>query len=69
MDQSEHKRLAHFEEWYWWHRARHMIVRRILARFAPANTRILDVGCGTGATNELPDPRELLHFELEEIPI
>jgi SAM-dependent methyltransferase len=50
MDTHEYARLAEHEEWYWWHRAREMIVRRVLRRHAPANARILDVGCGTGAT-------------------
>jgi SAM-dependent methyltransferase len=50
MDAHEHERLARFEEWYWWHRGRRAIVQRILARYAPAGARILDVGCGTGAT-------------------
>ena len=56
MEPEEHKRLAEFEEWYWWHQARQTIFRRILRRYAPANARILDVGCGTGATtNNLSD--------------
>ncbi len=50
MDADEHERLAHFEEWYWWHRGRQAIVRRLLAHYAPPGARILDVGCGTGAT-------------------
>jgi len=50
MDAREHERLAHFEEWYWWHRGRRAIVQRLLARHAPSTARILDVGCGTGAT-------------------
>ena len=50
MDTREYTRLAEHEEWYWWHRAREMIVHRVLARHAPADARILDVGCGTGAT-------------------
>jgi SAM-dependent methyltransferase len=50
MDAHEHERLAHFEEWYWWHRGRQAIVQRLLARYAPPGARILDVGCGTGAT-------------------
>jgi SAM-dependent methyltransferase len=50
MDTREYTRLAEHEEWYWWHRAREMIVRRVLRRHAPADARILDVGCGTGAT-------------------
>jgi len=50
MDAQEYDRLAHFEEWYWWHRGRQAIVQRLLALYAPPSARILDVGCGTGAT-------------------
>jgi SAM-dependent methyltransferase len=50
MDPHEHERLARFEEWYWWHRGRQAIVERLVARYAPPGARLLDVGCGTGAT-------------------
>jgi SAM-dependent methyltransferase len=50
MDPHEHDRLADFEEWYWWHRGRLAIVRRVLRHYAPPGARLLDVGCGTGAT-------------------
>lgn len=50
MDPREHDRLAHFEEWYWWHRGRKAVVQRLLERHSPPAARILDVGCGTGAT-------------------
>jgi SAM-dependent methyltransferase len=50
MEAEEHERLAGFEEWYWWHRGRQTIVSHLLARHAPPGARILDVGCGTGAT-------------------
>jgi SAM-dependent methyltransferase len=51
MDAAEHQRLADFEEWYWWHRARQSIVTRLLARYVGETPDgILDVGCGTGAT-------------------
>ncbi|MBX7111697.1 MAG: class I SAM-dependent methyltransferase [Dehalococcoidia bacterium] len=52
MDATEHQRLADFEEWYWWHRARQSIVTRLLRRYVGTLPgRILDVGCGTGATS------------------
>jgi SAM-dependent methyltransferase len=54
---EELERLADFEEWYWWHRARQTIVRRVLRRYAPPRAEILDLGCGTGATSA-----ELLPF-------
>jgi SAM-dependent methyltransferase len=50
VDAEQLERLADHEEWYWWHRGRQTIVRRLLERYAPAGARILDVGCGTGAT-------------------
>jgi SAM-dependent methyltransferase len=50
VETEELERMAGFEEWYWWHRGRQTIVRRILQRYAPPRARILDVGCGTGAT-------------------
>jgi SAM-dependent methyltransferase len=50
MDTREYTRLAEHEEWYWWHRARELILHRVLRSHAPANARILDVGCGAGAT-------------------
>ncbi len=50
MDAHEYDRLAEYEEWYWWHRARQTIVQTLLRRHAPPHARILDVGCGTGAT-------------------
>jgi SAM-dependent methyltransferase len=52
MQATEIQRLAEFEEWYWWHRARQAIVRGVLRRYVTPNAnRILDVGCGAGATS------------------
>jgi SAM-dependent methyltransferase len=50
MDPGEHARLAEHEEWYWWHQARERIVHRVLRRQLSPPVRLLDVGCGTGAT-------------------
>ena len=52
MQPTEIDRLAHFEEWYWWHRARQAIVARLLDRYVQGpRGRVLDVGCGAGATS------------------
>lgn len=52
MDAAEITRLARYEDWYWWHRARRTIIG-LLLQHAVAGTqhRILDVGAGTGATS------------------
>jgi SAM-dependent methyltransferase len=52
MDAAEIARLARYEDWYWWHRARRSIIE-VLLRQAVRGTenRILDVGAGTGATS------------------
>lgn len=52
MDATEIERLARYEDWYWWHRARRSIIE-VLLRNAVTGTenRILDVGAGTGATS------------------
>jgi SAM-dependent methyltransferase len=52
MDAAEIARLARYEDWYWWHRARRSIIE-VLLRQAVTGTsnRVLDVGAGTGATS------------------
>ncbi|MSQ29124.1 MAG: class I SAM-dependent methyltransferase [Dehalococcoidia bacterium] len=53
MDVAEITRLAEYEDWYWWHRARRRIIGRLLHHaLTGANHLILDVGAGTGATSQ-----------------
>lgn len=53
LDVAEISRLAAYEDWYWWHRARRRIIDHLLARTLRGNDlRILDVGAGTGATSK-----------------
>jgi SAM-dependent methyltransferase len=53
VNTTEIERLSHFEDWYWWHRARTAIVTSLLRRaVTPRSTnRVLDVGCGAGGTS------------------
>jgi SAM-dependent methyltransferase len=52
VQSTEIERLAHFEDFYWWHRARQTIVARLLDRYLDSKpSRVLDVGCGAGATS------------------
>jgi SAM-dependent methyltransferase len=55
---AELEKMFQLEETYWWFVARRRLVRDLLARYGPTSSRaesvpslrILDVGCGTGAT-------------------
>jgi SAM-dependent methyltransferase len=49
---SELAKMYELEDGYWWFVARRELVRDWVARYGPsrADLRILDVGCGTGAT-------------------
>lgn len=52
MERDEIVRLAEHDEAYWWHVARRLIVQHALSRCSLRPTdRVLDVGCGTGATS------------------
>ena len=52
MRASELAKMYELEDSYWWFVARRELVRDWVARYGPARAdlRILDVGCGTGAT-------------------
>jgi len=42
------------EQTYWWHTGMMAIMEQILKpTFVPGNTRLLDIGCGTGAKMKL----------------
>ncbi len=52
MDATEIARLADYEDWYWWHRARRTIIHQLLRHAVTGSDYlILDVGGGTGATS------------------
>lgn len=50
MKAEEVRQLAHTEEHFWWHRGRQRIIKRMLDRYVPRGSSILDVGCGPGGT-------------------
>ena len=52
MNDEEIKRMAEFEEKYWWFLGRQRIIVSILERQSKlkSDSKILDVGCGTGGT-------------------
>lgn len=53
MRAAELEKMFRLEDTYWWFVARRALVRDLLTHYAPpgpASRRILDIGCGTGAT-------------------
>src|ERR1044071_8511635 len=52
MQANEYRVMFEIEDDYWWYRGRRVLLRNLLARYAPSGSSpamILDVGCGTGA--------------------
>jgi len=63
MRPAELAKMYELEDTYWWFVARRELVRELLLRYRPEGEqlRILDVGCGTGATlTALEDLGELV---------
>lgn len=50
MDTRELERMAHFESFYWWFRARRHLALCWLRWFVPEANMVVDIGCGTGGT-------------------
>lgn len=51
MQPEEYAKMYHLEDTYWWFQGRKRIVVKLLAQlpdFARDQTRVLDLGCGTG---------------------
>jgi SAM-dependent methyltransferase len=52
MQLGEYEKMYRLEDHYWWFVGRRTILRRLLKGRLRPNARLLDVGCGTGATME-----------------
>src|SRR5690348_407858 len=56
MYPDEYRVMFEIEDDYWWYRGLRILLKNLLAQYAPAkspSTMILDVGCGTGANLKL----------------
>lgn len=49
--------LAYKEQFYWWHKLRRQRLLRLLADCLRPDTRVLEIGCGTGASLRTLAPR------------
>ena len=45
---DEYRHIYDLEDTHWWYRNLHALVREHVARYAPAQPVLVDVGCGTG---------------------
>jgi len=52
MELEEYEKMYHFEEKYWWWVGKRKIVKCMLNKLKLDSSRILDIGCGTGANLE-----------------
>lgn len=50
MEADEYRRMADAEASHWWYRSTRELVRQEFTSRLPPNPRLLDAGCGTGAT-------------------
>ena len=48
MHISEYDKMAHAESDMWWYQALHIRLCRLIKRYVPPDSQILDAGCGTG---------------------
>ncbi|MBA3834261.1 MAG: class I SAM-dependent methyltransferase [Sphingomonas sp.] len=50
MERVIYDRMAELDQLHWWYRARRKVLQALIERVVkpPANSRILEVGCGTG---------------------
>ena len=53
MHRREYAVMFQVEDNYWWYRGLRTLLQQALGQYAPANARILDAGCGTGANLQL----------------
>lgn len=53
MFPDEYRVMFEIEDGYWWYQGLRVLLRDLLARYAPRDARILDAGCGTGANLQM----------------
>lgn len=48
METGAYEFIEHYEDTYWWFRARQNIIRLFLKQYRPHYDTVLDIGCGSG---------------------
>jgi ubiquinone/menaquinone biosynthesis C-methylase UbiE len=66
MELAEYRRMAEVEDVHWWYRSTRALLQQLLAPSLVSGGRLLDVGCGTGATGGwLGERGELVAVDFE----
>lgn len=70
MDLDEYARMARAENRHWWYRATRALLAETFAPLVPVGSRVLDAGCGTGATGAwMADRHEVVGVDSEPIAV
>lgn len=70
MDLDEYARMARAESRHWWYRATRALLAETFAPLIPAGSRVLDAGCGTGATGAwLAERHDVVGVDSEPIAV
>jgi SAM-dependent methyltransferase len=66
MELAEYRRMADTEDVHWWYRSTRALLQQLLEPSVASAARLLDVGCGTGATGGwLGDRGDLVAVDFE----
>lgn len=70
MDLDEYGRMARAESRHWWYRATRALLAETFAPLVPVGSRVLDAGCGTGATGAwLAERHEVVGVDSEPVAV
>lgn len=70
MDLDEYARMARAESRHWWYEATRALLAETFAPHLPAGSRVLDAGCGTGATGAwIADRHDVVGVDSEPIAV
>lgn len=70
MNPREYRRMFELEDTYWWFVGRRALALRLLGTYAPADGKVLDLGCGTGAVlGQLAETRDAVGVDFSPLAL